>query len=254
MTPRLPAAAGPPLPTRQIISQFWADVTFIHWRIDPALVADRMPPGVRPDIHDGSTWVGLVPFRMVGAGVGHGPATPYLGTFPETNVRLYSVDDAGRRGIVFLSLEASRLPVVLGARMAFNLPYQWARMTVHGRGRADGMPTAVSYTSRRRLRPRPAPGGRIDVDVGAAIAEPSALAVFLTSRFGLHTSVLRRTVYVPNSHRPWPLYEARVTGLTDSLVAAAGLPGIADQPPESVLFSPGVRTVFGLPYRADREI
>jgi hypothetical protein len=29
----------------------------------------------------------------------------WLGTFLETNVRIYSVDDSGRRGVVFLSLE-----------------------------------------------------------------------------------------------------------------------------------------------------
>jgi uncharacterized protein len=31
----------------------------------------------------------------------------------------------------------------------------------------------------------------------------------------------------------------------DELVAAAGLPGVADRPPDSVLFSPGVETWFG---------
>ena len=33
-------------------------------------------------------------------------------------------------------------------------------------------------------------------------------------------------------------------------MAAAGLPGLAASPPDSVLFSSGVRTVFGLPQRA----
>ena len=71
----------------------------------------------------------------------------------------------------------------------------------------------------------------------------------LTARFGLHTRVLGRTLWVPNTHGPWPLRTARVTHLEDTLVAAAGLPGVTGRPPDSVLFSTGVRTVFGLPRR-----
>jgi len=54
---------------------------------------------------------------MVGVSIGRGPAVPYLGTFLETNVRLYSVDETGRRGVVFLSLDADRALVVPTIRM-----------------------------------------------------------------------------------------------------------------------------------------
>jgi uncharacterized protein YqjF (DUF2071 family) len=46
------------------------------------------------------------------------PGVPYPGTFPETNVRLYSVDEHGRRGVLFRSLDASRLIPVTVARAA----------------------------------------------------------------------------------------------------------------------------------------
>jgi len=36
---------GPPLTGRQIMSQDWVDLTFLHWRVDPALVAPMMPRG-----------------------------------------------------------------------------------------------------------------------------------------------------------------------------------------------------------------
>ncbi len=236
---------APDLDRPQIMSQRWVDLTFLHWRVDPALVAPLLPPGTRPDIHDGATWVGLVPFRMVGAGLGRGPAVPWLGTFAETNVRLYSVDRTGRRGVVFRSLEATRLAVVVGARLAFNLPYTWARMSVR---RGDG--TITYRTSRRAPGPRGA-GGQVTVRPGAVVtADP--LAAFLTARWGLHTRLLGRTLYVPNHHDAWPLRSAELVHLDDTLVAAAGLPGVVGRPPDSVLFSPGVRTVFGLPYDATR--
>jgi hypothetical protein len=71
------------------------------------------------------------------------------------------------------------------------------------------------------------------------------LSVHLTARFGLHTRFRGRTLYVPNSHGPWPLYRARLILLDDELVGAAGI--TVKGPPESVLFSPGVRTQFGRP-------
>jgi uncharacterized protein YqjF (DUF2071 family) len=209
-----------------------------------------MPRGVRPDVHDGSSWVGLIPFRMVDAGLGHGRPVPRLGTFSETNVRLYSIDADGRRGVVFRSLEADRLPVVAAARLSLGVPYQWARLSVDPVDlRGDPTGRTISYRSRRRGRSHV--GGRIDVEVGALLEEPTALDLFLTARFGLHTSVLGRTLWVPNSHGPWALRAARSTVLEDSLVAAAGLPGVVGSPPDSVLFSSGVRTVFGCPNGSD---
>jgi uncharacterized protein len=46
------------------------------------------------------------------------------------------------------------------------------------------------------------------------------------------------------------LYRAKLTRLEDQLVAAAGI-SVAG-PPDSVLFSPGVRTLFGWPRVVDR--
>lgn len=238
---------GAPLASRPVMSQWWRDLSFLHWRVEAERVAHLMPPGVRPDVFDGSSWVGLIPFRMVDAGLGRGRPVPHLGTFLETNVRLYSVDDRGRHGVVFRSLEADRPAVVGAARASFGVPYQWARMSVAPRSLGpDPEGRLISYRSERRSRSRV--GGRLDVEVGAPI-EPGPLELFLTSRFGLHTRVLGRTLWVPNTHGPWPLRAARAVVVEDTLVEAAGLPGITDSPPDSVLFSTGVRTEFGFPQR-----
>jgi uncharacterized protein YqjF (DUF2071 family) len=249
---------GPPLPTRQIMSQWWRDITFLHWPVDPDLLAPLLPKGVRPDLFDGSAWVGLIPFRMVDAGIGTGPPVPWLGTFPETNVRVYSVDDRGRHGVTFLSLEAQRLLVVLGARLGFNVPYEWASMRVRDHagqvdgGGADAGGRVLTYTTRRFTRAQASgvgrPRSRVTVRVGEPLAQPSPLELFLTARFGLHTAVAGRTLWVPNTHGPWPLRSAEVLELDDELVAAAGLGWFArTTPPSSVLFSDGVRTTFGFP-------
>lgn len=227
------------MPGAVMMGQSWRDLTFLHWAVEPERVARSMPPGVRPDTLDGVTYVGLIPFRMVGAGLGRGPGVPWFGSFLETNVRLYSVDDTGRRGIVFLSLDADRAAVVVGARAAFGLPYRWARM----RYRHSGL--VHSYDARlRRVGSRPE--SHVVVRAGAR-RESTTLDDFLTARWGLHVRWLGRTLYVPNRHDPWPVHDAEVLALDDELVASVGLPGVADRPPDHVAFSPGVRTEFGFP-------
>lgn len=225
--------------------QRWVDVAFLHWRVDPAQVAPLLPTGTTPDEFDGSSWVGLIPFRMVGAGLARGPTVPWLGTFAETNVRLYAVDRTGRRGVVFRSLDASRLAVVLGARAVFGLPYCWARMRVQRVADTDGY--TIDYTTDRRW-----PGGRgrashIRIRPAPTVVRDDPLAHFLTARWGLHTRWVGRSLFVPNEHETWPLQRATLLHLTDDLVAAAGLPGVTGREPDSVLFSAGVRTVFGVP-------
>lgn len=231
VTREAPGYRGPTMMTQR-----WLDVTFLHWAVDPAVVAPLLPPGVRPDVHDGATWVGLVPFRMVGAGVLRGPSVPWLGTFAETNVRLYTVDGRGVRGIVFRSLDASRLAVVAGARIAFGLPYRWASMTV-----------TAEAAERTYVTRRPYPG-RVRIRVG----EPRSagpLELFLTARWGLHERHLGVDWYVPNVHEPWPLHHAELLELDDTLLAAAGFPDLAARPPDHVLWSPGVSVRFGFPRR-----
>ena len=238
VSPHAPALTGPVMMT-----QSWRDLTFLHWAVDPAEVAPRMPPGVRPDTHDGLTYVGLIPFRMVGAGIARGPAVPWLGSFLETNVRLYSVDGTGRRGIVFLSLDADRAAVVLGARAAFGLPYRWARM----RHRRSG----DVHTYDARLRSPGRASSHLVVRAGAR-RESTPLDEFLSARWGLHQRWWGRTLHVPNTHEAWPVHDAEVMDLDDQLMASVGLPGLSSRAPDHVGFSPGVVTEFGLPGDAAR--
>ena len=236
------------LPAPIIMDQRWTDAVFLHWRIPDFVAGSFMPPGVVPDNFDGSAWVGLIGFRMQGAGLGRGPGIPYFGSFNEINVRLYSREPDGNRGVVFLSLDASRLAVVLAARAA-RIPYVWSRAGFRGAERTDlagregpeGVPSAGYWV--RRFRG----GARTDFAIapehGVEATDP--LSLHLTARFGLHTRFRGRTLYVPNTHSAWPLHRAQLISCEDQLVAASGID--VEGPPDSVLFSPGVRTQFGRP-------
>jgi uncharacterized protein YqjF (DUF2071 family) len=235
--------SAPHDPRRTVFSQAWRQVAFLHWAVPPAEVAPLLPPGTRPDTLDGVTYVGLIAFRGLRGGVLGSPGLPYLGTFPEVNVRLYSVDAEGRRGVVFLSLDASRLVPVLVARGVARLPYQWASMRVTGAG------DRWDYRTRRRW-PAPGPSAALAVRVGERIADPSPLDLFVTARWRLHLTAYRRTLQWPVAHRPWPLHRAEVVHLRDDLVAAAGVR--VTGPPDTVHWSPGVDARFGPRHRVAR--
>jgi uncharacterized protein YqjF (DUF2071 family) len=234
------SAVAPPLTGRVLFDQRWTDLAFLHWPADPEAVAPYLPAGTSPDVVDGVTYVGLIPFHMRGAGPGRGHRAPYLGDFLETNVRLYSVDAAGRHGVVFRSLEASRLVTVLGARWGYRLPYVWSQMQVV----RDG---DIWIWSSRRRWPDRGRRTRIAIRVGAPLDVPTPLDIWLTARWGLHHRVAGRTIWTPNSHDAWPLQHAEVLEISDELVEAAGLT-VSGLPPVPARFSSGVRTVFGWPH------
>ena len=228
-----PALRGPAL-----MDQYWNDLAFVHWPVEPGSVAHLFPAGTRADVwEDGLTYVALVPFAMRGAGFGRSRPVPYFGSFLETNIRLYSVDDAGRHGVLFRSLETARLAIVPFARGAFGIPYTWAGMSLSVLG------DLVTYESVRRW-PRRGLHSRLSLRLGPETTA-TPLETFLTARWGAHSRVAGRTVWVPNEHGPWPLRSAEVLQLDDDLLGASGV--VPAGPPLRVLWSPGVRTQFGRP-------
>ncbi len=235
MTPETVRPVG-----RSSLVQRWHDLAFLHWPAEPATIAPLLPAGTVPDTLDGVTYVGLIGFRMVKLGLLSGPGLPYLGTFCETNVRLYSVDGEGRRAVVFLSLDAERLLPVLAAQVLLRLPYKWSRMRLTRSG------DVLDYTSRRRWPGPHAVQNRMRVRVGAPVTDPSPVEHFVTARWGLHTRAYGRTLHLPNEHPRWPLHRAELLHLDDALITATGLPAPAG-PPTSVLYSPGVPVRFGTP-------
>ncbi|MGR6965704.1 YqjF family protein [Geodermatophilus sp. URMC 61] len=223
----LPSPFPPDDARPAVLRQVWRDVAFLHWPLDPAVAAPLLPPGTRPDVLAGTTYVGVVSLRIARTAPATGPALPWVGAFDEVNVRLYAVDEQGRRGVVFRRMHAARLPAVLAARALPRLPYVWSRTRV----RRDGDRYAVTV-------------GR-DAQWGLRIGPPvtpGPLEVFVTAWWGLHTRVAGRTVYVPVVHPPWALRRAELTGLTGDPLAATGVPAPPGSP-VSVLFSPGTDDV-----------
>src|SRR5262249_6742206 len=152
--------------------------------------------------------VGVVPFQM-----------SLFGRFPETNVRLYSVDRTGRRGVVFLSLDTTRPDIVAGGRWVFGVPYRWARMGY----REDGDRRVYTSTARS---PDAGASSSIEVRVGDSVTS-GPLEQYLTARWGAHVVRVGRTWYVPNEHPVWTLRRAELIDFSDNgLLASVGLGGL----------------------------
>lgn len=224
-----------------VMMQGWKDLTFVHWSFDPAVVQRRLPPGLTVDTFEGRAWVGLVAFRMEDIRLPRLPAVPYLGTFPETNVRTYVRGPDGRPGVWFDSLDITRLIPVLVALGTYRLPYRWSEMSIeHPAG-------SVIYQARRRWPGARGATSRIVVKPGEPVPVPNSLERFLTARWGLYSVFGRRNVYAPVEHAPWPLRTATLEALDDELVMAAGYPAPSGEP--LVHYSSGVDVRIGLPHR-----
>lgn len=221
-----------PVPGRALMTQMWEHVTFVHWAFDPDAVRRLLPPGLEVDTHDGRAWVGLVPFAMRRiAPVGLG-AIPYLGSFPETNVRTYVRAPDGSTGVWFHSLEAARLLPVVAARVGYQLPYYFAAM------RLQVTEQEIAYNSIRRWPGPRGVGDRVQVRIGQAKNDADDLDVFLTSRWRLFTFKRNRIRAAEVRHEPWPLHDAELLAGGTDLVTAAGYPEPDTEP--HVLYSPRV--------------
>lgn len=221
--------------------QEWNDLAFVHWPVPVEAVQDRLPRGLYADLHDGHAWVGLVAFHMQRIGAA-GLHVPYLGTFPETNIRTYVRDAAGRPGVWFDSLDITRLIPTAVARVTYGLPYMWSKMQIRRNG------DRRVYECRRRWG-GPRATSAIDISIGSPIAadEVTSLERFLTCRWGLYSRSIGRVLYAPVEHPEWPLHRARLHVLDDTLSTVAGYPQPEAEP--LVHWTPGVEVRIGRPRR-----
>jgi uncharacterized protein YqjF (DUF2071 family) len=237
-----PRAVCPSPVARPVMVHGWNQLTFLHWRYDPAEVQALLPPGLTVETFDGSAWVALVPFVMQ-ARLPWGPAVPWVSNFPETNVRTYVTGPDGSTGVWFLSLDASRLGAVLTARGGYRLPYFWSKMAV------DVHQDRFAYTTRRRWPGPRSARSSVQVEVGERFAATDLgdLDHWLTARWTLYSAFPHSVWKARADHGPWALFRAEVCHLDDTLVTSTGLSAPVGDP--LVHHSPGVEVRISLPTR-----
>jgi uncharacterized protein YqjF (DUF2071 family) len=198
------------------MGQSWIDLLFAHWAVPEAELRRAVPARIPIDTFDGSAWIGITPFEIVGAHPRAVPPLPWLSRFAELNVRTYTTID-GRPGIWFFSLDAARALAAGVARVTYRLPYRHARMEiarVGGRIEYRSRARAVAATLRAGYEPTGPP----------THAAPGTLEHFLTERYCLYTldrhDRLRRADI---HHPPWPLQPARAELLENTMTGPLGI-------------------------------
>jgi uncharacterized protein len=192
-----------PLPPRGwIMGQTWEDLLFAHWRVPVEAVRQHVPEALEVDVHDGSAWLGIAPFRLTGLrGRGMLPI-PYVSSFLELNVRTY-VSAEEKPGIWFFSLDASSRFAVEVARRTYKLPYFHARMSASKRGEWVDYECARIDEAGRVFSGRYRPNGPV------SHAEPGSLEWFLAERYCLYTTDERGSLARAEIHHElWPLQPA----------------------------------------------
>lgn len=174
--------------------QSWRDLLFLHWEIDPTLIKARIPDGLQVDLHEGRTYLGLVPFFMKNIRPRFCPAVPWFSNFMEMNVRAYIHDEQGRPGVWFFSLDCNQPVAVEVARKFFHLPYQHARMT--------SRPPLYECQRKGKLE---AARYRYEIPAGSEVAKPGSLEFFLLERYLLFSETRSGALKCGQVHHvPYP--------------------------------------------------
>lgn len=217
-------------PGKPLGFQNWRSLLFLHWEVPVNQLRACVPDSLSLDLYEGKALLGVVPFVMRDIRPRRWPAFASL-NFLETNVRTY-VHCRGKPGIYFMSLDANSRLAVWGARMGWGLPYHFAKIKF-----ATEEYQHIYQVQRAR---QPADFlARYQIGNPLGPSQPDSLQHFLLERYFLfvehHGQMYRGQVH----HQPYPVQKVEVTEVSDSLIQAAGIKPISEEP-VCTHYSPGV--------------
>ncbi len=200
------------------MAQRWHHLLFAHWEVAPESLRRAVPAPLELDLHEGSAWIGVIPFTMSGVRLRGTPALPRLSAFPELNVRTY-VRYGDRAGVYFFSLDAGSRLAVAAARRWYRLPYHRARMDVRA-----GDP-AIHYLS-RRVHAGATPA-ELDVSYGPVgerfLPASGSLNHWLVERYRLLAVWEGRVLAGEIHHPPWRLRPAAAEFRVNTMTRGPGI-------------------------------
>ena len=199
-------------PRPWVMGQTWERLLFAHWPVSADVLRPHVPDHLEIEQHEGSAWLALTPFRVVGLRLRGLLPVPGLSSFLELNCRTY-VRHEDRPGIWFFSLDCSSRLTVEAARRTYALPYRYAQ---------------IDFEDRRFTLRRAGEGSLFDASYRgfgeAGAPAPGSLEHFLVERYCLYAGQgeLRADIH----HGPWQLQavEAEVEQTGISPVPLEGKP------------------------------
>jgi uncharacterized protein YqjF (DUF2071 family) len=202
---------------RRVGRQRWNHLLFAHWAVEPAVIQATLPRGLFVDTHEGSAYLGIVPFYMERIRPAWLPPLPWVSWFLELNVRTYVHDAAGRPGVWFYSLDCNQPIAVWIARRFFNLPYFHAQMKARRHG------DTIDYFCQRRGAVGPPPAYRWSLGTALTGAPLGSLEFFLVERYLLFSSDRGGRLFEGRvHHQPYQLHVPKVTEFSRAAAEQAG--------------------------------
>jgi uncharacterized protein YqjF (DUF2071 family) len=177
-----------------------------------------VPSALEIDEFEGTTWIGVVPFRMTGVMLRPFPDLPWISAFAELNLRLY-VKHRDKPGVWFLSLDAANALAVWAARRWFHLPYHHASMSIQQHDNRFTYSSKRAHTSETvTFQAEYGPTG----DVYESIR--GSLEHWLTERYCLYAQSRSGQLFRAEVHHiPWPLQPASAEIYQNDLFRPHGL-------------------------------
>lgn len=131
------------------MSQRWEDLLLLHWPVPPTVLQPTLPHDLEVDLFEGSAWISVVGFKLTQLRISPVRWIRWP-EFWEINLRTYTRNHQGKKGVWFYSLDSSDLLAVMGARILYGLPYNFAR--TKGMLESD----EINFQSNRRIPHRSA--------------------------------------------------------------------------------------------------
>lgn len=176
--------------------QEWLDLLFLHFQVDYDLLRPLVPAGLQIDQNQGSCYVSLVAFEMKNIRPRNLPAFPPISDFYEINVRTY-IEQDGKKGVYFISIEASKYLSALVARKLSGLPYEKSTILRDAQGYQN-----LNQGKGFRLK--------TIFEVTDEIKIKSSLDSWLTERYCLYLDK-GDGIYCFDIHHPeWPLFSVQL--------------------------------------------
>ena len=209
---------------RWAVSQRWNDLLFVHWPLPAPVLQSLLPEWLELDTHQGSGWLGAVPFWLDRVKIRNVPSVPGVRRFPDLNLRTYVRDRfTGSAGVYCFSMDASNLIAVGVARTLYHLPYHWADMRLEAHSERE-----FAFYSRRRLAHRDvifkARYRGLGPTSRTVEMPPGSFEHFITERSCLFSAnPAGQPIRASLHYIPWPLEDARAEIERNDLPASIGI-------------------------------
>ncbi len=230
-----------------ILLQRWEDLFFLHWKVDPEIVAQTLPHELQPDTFDGKAYLGIVIVSVRDMRPPLLPPIPFLSEYCQINVRTYVLDQNGFPGVWFYSMDCDKYLAVKAAQLFFHLPFYRSEISI------DVSDSERSITCSRHGTPVEDRSHFAYRPEGPEFhAGPGSAEFFFLERYLLFSRSGHQVYSERVFHEPLAIKRAMLLGDDDHLLRLAGFhldgPG-----PDHWMYSPGVEAEIFAPQRCCAE-